>query len=150
MNISKNIRQAYSEVDDFLELLDSQTREKVPENIRRLFKEEKDLEYGKHIDINIPIDEQDLKEDTLAIIAMLNLKYWCKDEAEKERLISVYKKNEEKYQELLQIEFDENLVFEKKEEINKIDEENEILRINNQSFMSVVWNKIKRIFRRGM
>ena len=148
MNISNSIRQAYSEVDDFLELLDSQTREKVPENIRRLFKEEKDLEYIKGIDIDKAIAEQNLKEDTLAIIAMLNLKYWCEDEAEKERLISVYKKNEEKYQQLLQIEFDENLVFEKKEEINKTDEEKEILRINNKSFISVIWNKIKRIFRR--
>ena len=37
------------------------------------FKKEKDNNYKKEIDINIPIQYQNLKEETLALIAILNL-----------------------------------------------------------------------------
>ena len=42
-------------------------------------------------------------EETLAIIAMLNLKYWCEDKNERERLKQIYRNNEKEYQELVQV-----------------------------------------------
>ena len=47
MKISENIRKAYSEVDVFLNLLPEDKRDKVPENVRKYFKEEKDDSYKK-------------------------------------------------------------------------------------------------------
>ena len=73
MGISVATRQAYTEIDTFLELIDEEEREKVPKHLRELFKKEKDKNYIKNIDINVSIEEQNLKDETLALIALLNL-----------------------------------------------------------------------------
>ena len=119
MNISINTRQAYSEIDEFLGLLSIEQRNKVPQKLRELFKRERDKEYIKRIDSTIPIKEQNLKEETLAIIALLNLQYWCEDEEEKERLQKVYSNNEKLYQEMLQEKFNSDNIF--KMRISKVE-----------------------------
>ena len=115
MGVSINIRQAYSEIDEFLGLLSEEQRNEVPQKLREFFKEEKDQEYFKNIDKYISIKDQNLKEETLAIIALLNLQYWCKDEEEKKRLQMIYAQNEEKYQETLYEKYNPNDIFKKKE-----------------------------------
>ena len=97
MNISLNTRQAYSEVAEFLSLLSDNQRNEIPEKLREFFKREKDKEYVKNINTSIPIKDQKLKEETLAIIALLNLQYWCKDEEEKKRLQAIYAQNQRIY-----------------------------------------------------
>ena len=88
-------RKTYAEVDAFINLLDEYDRNKIPQKLRNFFKTEKDPNYRKEIDPNVPISEQNLKEETLALIAFLNLKYICEDETEKERLKKIYSENEE-------------------------------------------------------
>ena len=95
MSISLSTRQAYSELDSVLDVLDEEDRNKIPIKLRQLLKREKDHNYIKTIDINKSIEEQNLKEETLTLIAILNLKYWCEDEGVKEKLKERYLKNEE-------------------------------------------------------
>ena len=80
--LSNNRRQAYTEIVNFIELLDEYNRNKIPKKLMEFFKVEKDNNYTKVIDPKIPIKEQNLKKETLALIAMLNLQYWCEDEEE--------------------------------------------------------------------
>ena len=114
MRVSINTRQAYSEIDEFLRLLSIEKRNKVPQKLRELFKQERDREYIKWIDPSIAIKEQNLKEETLALIALLNLQYWCEDEAEKARLQKVYSNNEKAYEEMLQVKFNPDDIFKKR------------------------------------
>lgn len=116
MSVSIKTRQAYSEIDEFLGLLSEEQRNEIPKKLREFFKEEKDTEYIKNIDRNIPIKEQNLKEETLAIIALLNLQYWCKDEGEKKRLKVIYAQNEQQYHDMLYEKYNPNDIFKKKEE----------------------------------
>lgn len=116
MNVSIKTRQAYSEIDEFLGLLSEEQRNEIPKKLREFFKEEKDKEYVKNIDANIPIKEQNLKEETLAIIALLNLQYWCKDKEEKKRLQAIYAQNEKEYQDMLYEKYNPNDIFKKNEE----------------------------------
>ena len=95
--ISNSTRQAYSEIDTFLNLLNEEDRNKVPKKLRELFKREKDPKYIKDINPNVPIAKQHLKKETLSIIALLNLQYWCEGEIEKARLMAIYKENDNKY-----------------------------------------------------
>lgn len=118
MVISISTRQAYSEVDEFLDVISAWNRNKVPEYLREFFNKEKDANYIKGINPNIPIKEQALKEEALAIIAWLNLEYWCQDEEEKKRLREIYAKNEERYNELSQIAFNPDNVFKQRENLN--------------------------------
>lgn len=117
MGLSINTRQAYSEIDEFLGLLSIDQRNMIPQKLRELFSREKDKEYIKGIDPTVPIKEQNLKEETLGLIALLNLEYWCQDELERERLKMVYGKNEKEYQEMLQVKFNPDNIFKKKETI---------------------------------
>lgn len=116
--LSINTRQAYTEIDNFIELLDEYNRNKIPKKLREFFKKEKDNNYIKIIDSNIPIQEQNLKEETLALIAMLNLQYWCEDEEEKQRLKKVYSENERKYQDVLREKYNPDNLFKNKKKTN--------------------------------
>lgn len=115
--ISVDTRQAYTEIDNFIELLDDYNKNKVPKKLREFFKEEKDNNYTKVIDVNISIKEQNLKEETLALIALLNLQYWCEDEEEKKRLKTIYAKNQKEYEDRLYEKYNPNDIFNKREKI---------------------------------
>ena len=116
--LSVNTRQAYTEIDNFIELLDEYNRNKVPKKLREYFKKEKDNTYTKTINPNIPIKKQSLKEETLALIAMLNLQYWCEDENEKEKLKNIYNENEIRYQEELKEKYNPDNLFKNKIKTN--------------------------------
>ena len=135
-------RQAYSEIDEFLGLLSEEQRNEIPKKLRDFFKEEKDKDYFKIIDKDISIKDQNLKEETLAIIALLNLQYWCEDENEKKRLKEVYAKNEKRYQEYLQVQFNPNEIFKKKEPT----QESLSIVEYKESIIKKLVNKIKNIF----
>lgn len=150
MGVSISTRQAYSEIDEFLGLLTNEQIDKIPQKLREFFKEEKDYSYKKGINPKVPIKEQNLKEETLGIIALLNLQYWCEDEQEKERLQKVYSQNEKKYQDLLNEKYNPNNLF-KKNKANETIETN----LQNENMAMVeykepifkrILNKIKRLF----
>ncbi len=91
------MKRAYSEIDSFLDILTDDERNKVPENIRYYFKNNKDISYTRKIDPKLSICEQHLMRETLTLIALLNLEYWCEDEEEKQRLISIYEANDKRH-----------------------------------------------------
>ena len=142
MGVSINTRQAYSEVDEFLGLISNEHRNKIPKKLREFFREEKDTNYIKGINPNVPIKNQKLKKETLGIIALLNLQYWCEDENEKKRLKEVYAKNEKRYQEYLQVQFNPNEIFKKKEPT----QESLSIVEYKESIIKKLVNKIKNIF----
>lgn len=151
MEISINIKQAYSEIDEFLELLSEEKRSKVPPKLRRIFKEEKDKNYTKKIDPQIPIKDQKLRDETLGIIALLNLEYWTEDEEEKEKLKKIYIENEKKYQEKLEKEFNSNDIFKDRNEQVKskiIEAEKNEMTVYKEPIIKRIINKIQNLFRK--
>ena len=145
MSVPIKTRQAYSEVDEFLKLLSEEKRNEIPKKLRKLFREEKDEKYFKNIDKNVPIKDQNLKEETLAIIALLNLQYWCKDEEEKKRLREIYAQNEKKYQNMLYEKYNPNDIFKKEKSIvqtnNKTKENMQMIEYKEPLFKKII-NKI--------
>ena len=147
MTISINTREAYAEVDNFIECLDSYDKNKVPESIRKYLKKEKSKTYNKIIDVNQPIKDQNLKDETLAIIAMLNLKYWCDDEEEKKRLIKIYSKNEDKYQKELREKYGvENLFKNKENQVENQIELNKVICVKKESLFDKIKKSIIKFF----
>lgn len=151
MGVSVRTRQAYSEIDEFLGLLSDEQRNKIPQKLREFFREEKDENYIKGINPTEPIKNQNLKEETLGIIALLNLQYWCEDENEKQRLKEVYDKNEKIYQEKLQVSFNPDDIFKKKndntENLQKRIENTQMVEYK-ESFIKKIIEKVKKIFLR--
>ena len=135
MELSINTRQAYSEVDEFLGLVTEEEKNQIPKKLRDFFREEKDINYHKNINPNIPIKEQNLKEETLAIIALLMIQYWYKDESKKQKLLEVLDENERKYQEELREKYNLDNIFKNKNQNNTFDEavpENEEISVGMQ------------------
>ena len=153
MELSIKTRQAYSEIDELLSLLSEEDRNKIPKKLRNFFKKEKDINYIKGISEDISIKEQNLKEETLAIIAFLNLKYWCTDDIEKKRLQNIYEENENEYQARLREKYNPDDIFKKHNNKEaKIDdtEENQVNMIAyKESIIKKIINKIKRLFHFG-
>ena len=149
MTISINTREAYAEVDNFIECLDLYDTNKIPESIRKYFKKEKSKNYNKIIDANQPIKNQNLKDETLAIIAMLNLKYWCDDEEEKKRLMTIYSENEKKYQNELKEKYDIEKIFEERnnKKLENYQEKN-LSKIKKESFWDKLKNTILKILKK--
>ena len=148
MSIPASTRQAYSEIDTFIELLDEYSKNKIPQKLRKFFKMEKDKEYIKNINPNIPIKEQNLKKETLALIAMLNLQYWCEDENEKQRLKAIYAENEIKYQDELREKYNpDNLFKNKQKEVKEKIEEIAIIEYKEDSLFTKIKEFILNILK---
>lgn len=90
-----NSSLAYSEVYAILNMIEDEYKERVPKNVMDFFEEERDKEYNPIIDVNIPLEKQNLKRKTLVLLAILNLNYWCDSEEEKQEILDSFAKNEE-------------------------------------------------------
>ena len=90
--MEKDIRKAYSEVVEILKLIDDEERlEQLPVNVVELIKSNSDPEYKPIISKEIPIEEQNLMDETYLIIAWLTSKYWpdldyIQDEGQEENI----------------------------------------------------------------
>ena len=109
-----NIARAYSEVDAILEKMDKANVEKIPIKLRKMFKEEKDVEYQNKIDIYDKVQRKELEPKTLTLLAMLYLNYWCKDDEEKNNLIKQYAENDRKSEEETREKYNPNNLFKRK------------------------------------
>lgn len=144
--MSNYAKESYSEICEFLGLIGNKYVSKIPSKLLQLFENNKSKDYIQHINPNIPIKDQSLNENTLTMIAMLNLKYWCEDEKEIQRLKAVYENNENLYQEELIEKFNPTNVFKKEKEYEKVNT-TEMVEYKPLPFYKKWINKIKDILR---
>lgn len=108
-------KDAYVEVLGILDLLDEEQKNRIPKKLKKFFENNKNQDYQVNIDSNIPLEEQNLLQETVDILAMLKLNYWCTNEKEKEGLLNLLNENEKKYQEELRKKYNPNNLFKDKE-----------------------------------
>ena len=92
--MSDNIKKAYSEILEIFKYIDEEELKKVPIEFIEKLEKQKDNNYKIKLDPNVPLEAQNLLEDTTNILAMLKLKYWCDNPKEKKKLITIIKQNE--------------------------------------------------------
>ena len=137
---------AYAEIDEILNLLEDKYREKVPEKVRTFFKEEKMFDYKPTIDVNTPLIQQNLKRETMVLLAILNLNYWCENEKEKQRFLNELDKNEEEKKELEEKYNPDNLFKKKQDE--STENNLQIIEYKKPNFIQILLTKIKKILKR--
>lgn len=137
---------AYAEIDEILNLLEDDYREKVPKKVRDFFKEEKIKDYHPEIDIEKPLIEQNLKRETMVLLAILNLNYWCENEEEKQRFLNELDKNEEEKKELEEKYNPDNLFKKKQDE--STENNLQIVEYKKPNFIQILLTKIKKILKR--
>lgn len=137
---------AYAEIDEILNLLEDDYRERVPKKVRDFFKEEKIKDYHPEIDIEKPLIEQNLKRETMVLLAILNLNYWCENEEEKQSFLNELNKNEEEKNELEEKYNPDNLFKKKQDE--SIQNNLQIIEYKKPNFIQRLLTKIKKFFKR--
>lgn len=104
-------KEVYSEVNSFLNLLLEEDRIKIPLKLRKLINDERLKDYNPQYSFEKPIDEQEISDEALAMIALLHINYWCNDNEEKERINNILKNNEDKYQAELREKYNPDNLF---------------------------------------
>lgn len=148
MEITKSTRIAYAEIDSFIELLPRAEKEKIPSKLKQYFKDEKDKETTKKLSMDIPIEEQNLQEETWNLIAMVYLKYLCEDEEEKKELEQIYDENEKKYREEMKEKYNPEKILENrgKKNIVQQEEKNLPIKVQKESIIQKIIKFINKLF----
>lgn len=147
MTIPINYKIAYAEIDEILNLLDNELVEKIPDSLRQVFKDNKSIEHKINIDINKPLEEQNLNRKTFVILSNLYLHFWCNDEKEKKEFLDSFKENDRLLSKRLEEEYDLEKRLKKNVnngEENKVDS---IVEIKEQNIIQKVISKIKQWLR---
>ncbi len=91
-----NYVKAYKEIVEILKYVPEESVNKIPKEMRDMFEAEQLKTYDFQIDTNKPFEEQELLEETKAILANIFRDYWA-TEYQKDRIIKKENQEREKY-----------------------------------------------------
>lgn len=135
---------AYSEIYTILQMVDPQYLDKIPNRLQKIIIEEMDKNYHSKIVPNLPLKEQGLHERTYAILAMLNLNYWCENQEQKDKLLKIYNDNEKIKNEKLKEKYSLNNILNN----NTTTTTNTISLLEcKKTIFQKIFDKIKNLFR---
>lgn len=144
-------RETYSEVYSILNMLGETYIIKIPSKLYQMIKEEKLNEYNPKYDSTLALEQPNIKNETLSMIALFHLNYWCDSQEEKQELKDLFNENEIKYQEELKEKYSPDNLFKKyKEEVAKDTQtttnEVAIVKYKENVFKKII-NKILSLFK---
>lgn len=91
----------YAELLEILDYMEDDYVDMIPVNMIALFRTYALPGYRKHLDPNVPLEEQDTAKKTASLLAMLMMSVWSTSLAEREELEALFLENERKHQESL-------------------------------------------------
>lgn len=141
-------QEIYSEVYSILNLLGESYIKKLPVSLFNMIKEEKRQDYNPKYDSEINLEQQSIKRETLSMIALFHLNYWCNSDEEKNELKTLFKTNEEKHQAEIREKYNPDNLFKKhslQQEESTITNEVAMVEYKEPLFKRII-NKIKKIF----
>lgn len=142
---------AYAEVDAILNVLEDEYAEKIPEKVKKFFAEEKIKDYEPVIDVNVPLTEQNLKRETMVLLAILNLNYWCKSENEKQEFLNELAQNENEKKELEE-KYNPDNIFKKKQPLKNeenIQENMKMIEYKEKTLIRKILDRIMLFFKKN-
>lgn len=88
--------QVYAEVYAVLSALGGDYIRKIPQNVLNIIADKRDKAYEKKINEDVPLEEQNLSKEAIALLASLKLDFWCETEQERQALRALLNLNDEK------------------------------------------------------
>ena len=144
MTLDTEIKKAYSEVYEILKLVDKEYFDKIPKKFVEFLKREKDNNYIPNINENIPLEEQKLLNDTINILAMIKLDYWCSSEEEKSELLKLLNENEKKHKEKINEKYNLENIFGRT--TNR--EIKDLVEVKEKKWYEKFWDMFRNIFKK--
>ena len=123
--MEENKKKAYSEIVEILKLIEDEEKlSKIPFEVIQMFKNNADPEYKPTISMEIPLEEQDLINETYSILGFIATKYWTDTiEEDVSANTEVNKENVEELNEELVEKIEE---FKEENDVSEIVEEKEV------------------------
>lgn len=142
MNTNEEIEYkiALAEVDDVLKFTDKEIVDKIPQSFKDFIKQNKDTNYITNINPYLPINSQNIKDETKSIIALIYRSYIATED-EKKKFAEQDKITLEKYEEELKEKYSVENVFKKR----KMKQQKETAIIVKEE--NGIWNKIKNFLK---
>lgn len=146
-------QEMYSEVYSILNLLGSSYITKLPKSLFKMIEEEKSSTYNLQYSEDQSLSEQNIKRESLSMIALFHLNYWYNSDEEKEQLKQLLKNNEEKHQAEIREKYNPDNLFKnnKQETIQEANVNSNNLAIveYKESILKKFINKIKSLLHLG-
>lgn len=142
-------RRAYSEVYTVLQYMPIEYVEKIPQKILKLFETERLENYEVKINKANPIDKNYLSKKSMALIAVLNYKYWCPNKKVKEDLYKQYKSNNEKYKKEIEQKYNiDNIFKDRQVSSTPVVESMQMVEYKKPTWYKKIFEKILSIFKK--
>ena len=131
--------------------LDEEYKERVPDKVKKFFEEERLKNYKPEINADTPLTEQNLKRETIVLLAILNLNYWCDTPEEKQEILDELAKNEKEKKDIIEKYKPNKLCKNKQQKINDetLQTGHELVVYKETNFITKLLNKIKRLFKKN-
>lgn len=85
--------EMYSEVYSILALLGEEYINKLPEKLIKFIKKNKLNSYNPQYSLDKPLNEQAIQKNSIAMIVLLNYKYWAENDSDKREIFMMIKEN---------------------------------------------------------
>lgn len=145
-----NYQKAYKEVIEILKFVPKESVNKIPQTMLDTFKAKMDKNYNFKVDINKNFEEQELLEETKAILANIFRNYWATD-YQREQILAKEQQDRKKDEEEKRIKYNTDVFKNKKMTItNKQKEKLNIEKQSNKNYSNnlLVTVKKQNIFHR--
>lgn len=143
-------QKIYSEVYSVLNLLGENYIKKLPTSLFNMIKEEKGEDYNPEYDSKISLEQQNIRRETLSMIALFHLNYWCSSDEEKNELKTLFKNNEEKHQAEIREKYNPDNLLKNKNQTtiqqSHVIQNNVALVPVKENFITKLIKKLKNIF----
>ncbi len=143
--MNRKTKEIYSEVYQVLNFLGNEYIDKLPKSLVNMLEQKRDINYEPKYTEDIPLNKQNIKKETISIIALLHLNYWCENENEKFELKQIFKNNEDMYENELRKKYNPDNIFKKHVQEKIIKNEVDLVEYKESIFKRLI-NKIKSLF----
>ncbi len=146
-----NYPKAYKEVIEILNFVPKESVNKIPKAMIKTFKTNMDNDYDFTIDINKSFEEQDLLDETKAILANIFRDYWATP-YQKERIEAKEKHDRQKIEEEKKVKYNIDVFNKRKIEKDNINEQQEQemnslpIEVKKEKFYYKIIKFFKKIF----
>ena len=149
--MKEEYREAFSEVEQIINLMPFNLSDKIPLGFKKIVSAEKSKTYSPRI--SEPIEECTLKEETTIILAVMYRDFLCPKQ-EREKLIERDSKKLLEFEKDLREKYNPDDIFKNRKkpqtvfENNNL-EENAIIEYKEKNFIQKLFEKIKYLFKRS-
>lgn len=141
--MKREYEEAFAEVDEIFKIMPIDVLGKIPIKFRKIISENKANDYK--IEIEEPLDEQKLKEETIVILGLIYRDFLASPE-EREELKAKDAEELKRIEEEMQQQYDIENVFKKREKALNEDIQTDLIVYKEPGFLQRLFNLVKGIF----